>query len=980
MKKTKLFIVAVLLIANYLFPTLSFAQYTKLCDFTGANANHPYGSLVSDGTFLYGMSERGGTPNLGMIFKIKPDGTSYTHLFDFNIGKTGKFPQGSLIYDGTFLYGMTSDGGYSNDGGIGTVFKIKPDGTGFDTLMTFNGKNGARPFGSLVSDGIYLYGMTNRSATNAGGPGVIFKIKKDGTNGTTLMTFNVTNGRDPYGSLIFDGTFLYGMTSNGGTYSVGNIFKIKPDGTGFDTLMTFNSTNGARPFGSLVSEGIFLYGMTQQGGPSGNGLIFKIKPDGTGFDTLMTFNGKNGRGPYGSLISDGTFLYGMTQNGGAIASDSGTVFKIKLDGTGYSNLLDFIGTNGSWPRGSLVSDGTFLYGMTPSGGTKDNGTIFKIKPDGTGYNMLMDLINGVNGSWPYGSLISDGTFLYGMTRWGGDANGNGNIFKIKSDGTSYNNLLNFNITNGASPYGDLTSVSPFLYGMTYGSGSASQGNVFKIKPDGTGFVNLKGFTSINGDNPTGSLISDGTFLYGMTEGGTNGNAIIFKIKPDGTSYSELMNFNFTNGANPYGSLIFDGTFLYGMTSSGGTMGKGLIFKIKTDGTNYTDLFDFNNINGWQPMGSLISDGNFLYGMTQNVGTQSYGTIFKIKPDGTSYTELIRFNGTDGNKPMGSLISDGIFLYGMTSAGGTNNYGVLFKIKNDGTDYTQLLNFNGTNGKNPQGSLISDGIFLYGMTQEGGNNGLGTIFKYQYCTSVAATQSYSLCTGQSLTVGSHNYTTSGTYIDTISSYQGCDSMITSQVTILPTNNSACMVNCFANYTTVYDTLQNTFTLIVDSTTTAIATSYHWDFGDGNTSTLATPNHTYTVDTVYNVCLKITTASNDTCPYCHVIGKDYLGNIYRTSGFTINVINSNLTGVSSTSSNENRFIVFPNPTNGETEIMFNRSVNNITIRVFNVTGQKIVEKINVSGSRFNIDISNQTSGVYFIEIISDDNVQRGKLIKQ
>ena len=48
--------------------------------------------------------------------------------------------------------------------------------------------------------------------------------------------------------------------------------------------------------------------------------------------------------------------------------DSGTIFKIKPDGTGYAKLLDFAGVIGGYPYGSLISDGIFLYGMTEIGG------------------------------------------------------------------------------------------------------------------------------------------------------------------------------------------------------------------------------------------------------------------------------------------------------------------------------------------------------------------------------------------------------------------------------------------------------------------------------------------------------------------------------------------------------------------------------------------------------------------------------------
>lgn len=55
----------------------------------------------------------------------------------------------------------------------------------------------------------------------------------------------------------------------------------------------------------------------------------------------------------------------------------------------YSKLLDFNGTNGSAPLGSLTLSGNILYGMTSQGGVNNLGRIFKINTDGTGYTMLL---------------------------------------------------------------------------------------------------------------------------------------------------------------------------------------------------------------------------------------------------------------------------------------------------------------------------------------------------------------------------------------------------------------------------------------------------------------------------------------------------------------------------------------------------------------------------------------------------------------
>jgi uncharacterized repeat protein (TIGR03803 family) len=401
-----------------LIGTPSSAQYTKLLDFVGAtNGRAPSGTLISDGTFLYGMTLSGGANNLGTVFKILPDGTGYVNLLDFAGATNGRNPVGSLILEGGFLYGVTPSGGANN---LGTVFKMMPNGTGYVKLLDFAG---------------------------------------------------TTNGSNPNGSLISDGTFLYGMTGTGGTNNLGTIFKIMPDGTGYVKILDFTgATNGSGPYGSLISDGIFLYGMTYSGGANNLGTVFKIMPDGTGYVNLLDFAGAtNGSYPRGSLISDGTFLYGMTYMGGT--NSIGTIFKIKPDGTGYVKLLDFAGgpTKGSFPRGSLISDGTFLYGMAQQSGTNNLGTVFKIKPDGTSFVKLLDFVGATNGSNPYGSLISDGTFLYGMTQQGGTSNF-GVVFKLASTTVGINNYFSdIGFTIYPNPTTGIINISTSVNGVQFGS-------------------------------------------------------------------------------------------------------------------------------------------------------------------------------------------------------------------------------------------------------------------------------------------------------------------------------------------------------------------------------------------------------------------------------------------------------------------------------------------------------------------------------
>lgn len=183
------------------------------------------------------------------------------------------------------------------------------------------------------------------------------------------------------------------------------------------------------------------------------------------------------------------------------------------------------------------------------------------------------------------------------------------------------------------------------------------------------------------------------------------------------------------------------------------------------------------------------------------------------------------------------------------------------------------------------------------------------------------------------------------------------------------------SCYAYYTTTYDTILNTFTLTVDPTTSALTNSYYWDFGDGSSSTLAAPTHIYTIDSIFNVCLKTKTSSNDSCSYCSWIGKDTFGNIYRTSGFTLKVLNLQ-TGTTSISTNENSFTVYPNPTSGIFNLLLNR-VENSQIKIYNVNAECIYQNINTY-SNISIDLSNQVNGLYFIQLKTDHRTENKKIV--
>ena len=78
------------------------------------------------------------------------------------------------------------------------------------------------------------------------------------------------------------------------------------------------------------------------------------------------------------------------------------------------------------------------------------------------------------------------------------------------------------------------------------------------------------------------------------------------------------------------------------------------------------------------------------------------------------------------------------------------------------------------------------------------------------------------------------------------------------------------------------------------------------------------------------------------------------------------------------------LFPNPTTGLTEVIFNSySQGQVMLNVIEVDGKTIVNtKLDAvrGGNRFDLDLTNESHGIYVVTITSKDKVYRSRLIKK
>lgn len=494
--------------------------YTKLDDFSGAvEGSNAIGGLTlgNDGNF-YGTSFDGGTNNRGTIFRVPPNKPiiqplEVLHTFAWSPTnlKDGSTPYSSPVQgrDGN-LYGTTYAGGKLN---VGTVYKIAPNGTGFQVIYDFGQKVNnpdnpalplvtANPKTSLIlgKDGNF-YGTTTDDCCNIssnGGTsndtGTIFRISLSGAL-TVLHVFHFVDGSHDIGPLIqgTDGN-LYGTAPAGGVGAVrgGTVFKLTLPRNKLTILheFQFSSVGGSTPIAGLVQTGDgTLYGVAANGGISNRGVFFKITTAGA---YIPVFDFANAT-PFvvtpksTPMLHTNGKIYGM-YNGGIYSFDVGAPAFVrpipeaaKVGATGIGLLGNFVnftsasfnGVNVSLggPTGTLNTFRTTTVPAAPATGlikvVKTTGTLSSLKP----FYVLPTFTGFSPASGTVGtSVILAGTGLSQVTtvRFGGNKTVSLSLISVDND-----SQLTVNV-----PIGALTGKIT----ITTKGGSVASATAFTVLP------------------------------------------------------------------------------------------------------------------------------------------------------------------------------------------------------------------------------------------------------------------------------------------------------------------------------------------------------------------------------------------------------------------------------------------------------------------------------------------------------------------
>ncbi len=356
-------------------------KQTTLFSFNGTDGFEPLCRLlyVPD-SLVYGTTNQGGANSMGTVFSfnLKTNTENVVINYDSANGYTNLGVNQLMQAKNGLIYGTSWMGGKY---GAGVIYSYDihtgKDSVRYNLLDTVTGSGCYMELWEDTVSGI-LYGTTEDGGA---GQGVLYGFNPKTNRDSVYVDFKLSPNNGPYqprGGLIrASNGLLYGMSDAGGKPDSGTIYTFNTHSGAMNMVYQFSGMHGGYPNANellQLSNGL-LYGATWGGGDAaGDGVLFSFNPSNNTEKVLVTFNGTDGRIPQGNLVQDpdNGLIYGTTTYGGS--AGYGVLFSYDITTNTYTKLLDFTGSNGTYPIGLALVDTAIHTGVNsinvPQGSVK----------------------------------------------------------------------------------------------------------------------------------------------------------------------------------------------------------------------------------------------------------------------------------------------------------------------------------------------------------------------------------------------------------------------------------------------------------------------------------------------------------------------------------------------------------------------------------------------------------------------------------
>jgi len=275
-----------------------------------------------------------------------------------------------------------------------------------------------------------------------------------------------------------------------------------------------------------------------------------------------------------------------------------------------------------------------------------------------------------------------------------------------------------------------------------------------------------------------------------------------------------------------------------------------------------------------------------------------------------------------------------------------------------------------------------------------NAGAVYIFETINCPTVFHTQNNTICNGENLTVGVNTYNTTGVYIDTLTTNDGCDSIVTTNLTVtsgfeISQNVTICYGESYSIGNSTYSTPGNfidTLQMVTGSCDSIVYTNLNiilpidLSLSIDNNNIESNQNNAGYQWVDCNDNYQPLTSANANQQDIDIVETGNYAVIINVSGCidTSACAFVNFVGLNDLSLNSEFVKIYPNPAKNNLTISVNNT-NKFTIQIIDITG-KIISEYNSNTKLKHINVSSLNIGIYFVRIITNTQTITKQFVKE
>ena len=690
----------------------------------------------------------------------------------------------------------------------------------------------------------------------------------------------------------------------------------------YDNCVTTDNSGNVFVAGYTTSTNGIASGGFQNTFGGGSVDAYLVKFDASGNRIWATYYGGSSDDYGYNVITDlsgNVYLAGYTNSTSGIAfggfmntfgGGSYNAFLVKFDASGNRLWATYYGgaiEEKGWGLATDVLGNVYLAGYTVSPtGIASGG--FQNTISGGGDAFLVKFDSAGNRIWAtyYGGTLSE----YGTSV---ATDGYGNVY-LGGYTTSLSGIASGGFQNSIGGDSDaflvkFDAAGNRIWSTYYGGVGSDDG--YSVAIDDSGNVYLSGVA-----NSASNIASPGGFQN--TFGGGGYDAFLVKFGPLG---NRIWATYYGNIGDESGSVATDSSgnvYLSGGTSStsgiasfdgfqnvfGGGASDSYLVKFNKSGNRICATYYGGTFNEYgSNLATNISGNLYLAGYTNSTSGIAAGGFQNVFGGGGADAFLVKFTSFDFCIPI--IYSQTITICsGQNIVVGANVYNA------NGLYKDTLLAVSGCD------SIVNTDLTV--------------------SPNITGNQTVTLCSGQSITVGQNTYNTTGVYTDILIAADGCDSTLTTNLTVTSPIN-------------VGTTLAGT-----SITANQVGATYQWVNCIGNIPIVGATNQTYTALTNGSYAVIVTIGNCSDTSLCTNI---------NTDGIKLNIKESNI-------------LIYPNPNNGLFTVELNGKSQ---ISIINTLGEVVLVEELDKGKQ-NINLLKCADGIYFVKIIREGKQQIVKLIKE